>query len=66
MTLAQTVAAAHNADEAFDAALLAAGYKSRWDWKHGADDPAVVLAYFQKVAADEAMHKAFVASRVPA
>lgn len=53
------------ADDAFNAALLAAGIVSRWDLRGLPSDypPAVKAAYFAKVAADDAMHVAFANSR---
>ena len=66
MTLAETIAAAQAADDAFQAAIEAAGYKSRWDWPMRGRDKApgaLLAAYEAKVAADQLMHEAFEASR---
>lgn len=52
------------AEDAFDAALKAHGYKSRWDWvasDEGTDE--VYAAYVAKVRADEAMGLAWERSR---
>lgn len=65
MTLAEAINAAHSADDTFSAAVLAAGFKSRWDVSSAARLalPALQAAYVAKVDADEAMHAAFAASR---
>lgn len=65
MQLDTAIKIAHQADEVFEAAIKAAGYKSRWDWNQhlvpGTD--ALRAAYRAKVTADNAMHLAFVKSR---
>lgn len=63
--LAAAIRAAELADEAYSAAVKAAGFKSRWDYDHKVIRAPSPLrdAYDAKVAADEAMHKAFKASR---
>lgn len=64
MTIAETIQAAHRADDDFSRILKAYGYKSRWDWNPAKDDRAEILDYYKlKVAADQAMHAAFIASR---
>ena len=65
MTLTDTIKAAHAADEAFSAACIAAGYRSRWDWNRHIDPGTETLraAYRAKVDADNAMHAAFARSR---
>lgn len=65
MTLSQAIEAANAADEAFSAACIAAGYKSRWDWNQHVDPGTDELraAYGAKVDADNAMHAAFAKSR---
>lgn len=60
-TLAEAIAASNAADEAFEAAIKAAGYKSRWDWSKNDNRPRA--AYEAKVAADAEMHFAFERSR---
>lgn len=62
MTVSQTIAAAYVADDAFEAAIKAAGYKSRWDWRQ-LDDCRPMAAYLKKVSADEMMRTAFDKSR---
>jgi hypothetical protein len=59
MPLTLAIQAAQAADDAFNAAVKAAGYASRWDWDQ-ANDSRPLAAYFAKVIADEAMHAAFV------
>ena len=61
-TLAAAIAKANDADDAFENAIRAAGYKSRWDW-HTALDDRPRAAYVAKVKADENMHEAFEKSR---
>jgi hypothetical protein len=64
--LAETIRVAAAADDAFEAAVKAAGYKSRWDWparRGQVGTSAVWVAYYAKVNADNAMHEAFVNSR---
>lgn len=39
-TLAEAIAASNAADDAFEAAIKAAGYKSRWDWSKNFGTPA--------------------------
>lgn len=58
----RTVIAAQRADDAFDAAIRDAGYKSRWDWSKLTDDRPLA-AYRLKIAADAAMHDAFAEAR---
>ncbi len=60
--LADVIQAAFDADKAFAAAVVAAGFKSRWDRGVNAH-PAVAPARDAKHAADRALHLAFVASR---
>ena len=62
MTLQEAIKAAQAADRAYDEALRQAGYKTRW-CKHELT-PALKAAYDAKVAADEAMGKAFGDSRL--
>lgn len=62
MTLADAIKAADAADKAFEAAIKAAGYNSRWEWSP-TEDRRPVDAYTAKVEADGAVHKAFEASR---
>ena len=62
MTLAEAIQAAYAADDAFQAAIETAGYKSRWDW-HKRFDGRPLQAYEAKVNADAAMHAAFEADR---
>lgn len=63
--LGAAVKAAGVADDAFEAAVHAAGYKSRWHWNHHLDVGTEDLraAYRAKITADNAMHAAFVRSR---
>ena len=63
--LTSTIDAAYAADRAFQAAINAAGFKSRWHWHidSGRQDANVSEAYRAKVAADMAMHRAFALSR---
>jgi hypothetical protein len=63
--IADTITAANAADEAFELAVRAAGYESRWDWNQHlvAGPEALRTAYRAKVTADNAMHLAFVKSR---
>ena len=65
MTLKQAIDAANTADEAFEAAVHAAGYKSRWHWNQHLDPGPESLraAYRAKVTADNARHAAFERSR---
>jgi hypothetical protein len=62
MTLEQAIQAAYDADEAFELAVKAQGYKSRWDIEpiHSQE---LRDAYFRKVDADKAMNVAFAESR---
>jgi hypothetical protein len=57
--LREAIKVAEAADTAFEAAIKAAGYKSRWDWQpfHGKDvgTSEVWLSYCAKVHADNAM-----------
>lgn len=55
------ITASAKADEAFEAAVRAAGFKSRWHWnQHITPGPdALRAAYRAKVTADNAMHLAF-------
>lgn len=64
-SLGAAIQAAAMADLEFQAAILAAGYKSRWDWNQHIDPgpEALRAAYRAKVTADNAMHLAFVRSR---
>lgn len=56
--LMQAIAAAAAADEAFELAVKAAGFKSRWD--HGVTaHESVHKAYMAKLAADDLMHHEF-------
>ena len=56
-----TIKAAYTADDAYSAAVFAAGYRSRWDMPATAkrDNAAVSRAYDAKVKADAEMHLAF-------
>lgn len=64
MTLADAIHAAEAADTAFDHAIMAEGYKSRWDWdRHEPSSERLVEAYRAKLSADTAMHAAFEAQR---
>lgn len=60
--LGDIIKASYAADDAFEAAIKSAGYKSRWDWNQ-AQDSRPFAAYTAKVLADEAMHAAFELSR---
>lgn len=68
MTLQEAYKNAEQADDAFDAAIIAAGYKSRWHrdlqylW-NGRGPENVVRAYDTKVKADRALHDMFVELR---
>jgi hypothetical protein len=66
-TLTEVMEASYEAARAFQAALDAAGFKSRWHWhvRHISSDrtSAIVSAYHAKVAADAEMHEAFAKSR---
>jgi hypothetical protein len=66
-TLAEIIATAHKADDAYQAAVRAAGYKSRWDVNLAllsAKAPRELQsAYVAKIEADAAMHLAFVEAR---
>jgi hypothetical protein len=65
MTLHEAIQRAQAADDAYQAAVEAAGYESRWDvpypYKH--TNAALQAAYQAKRAADDAMHDAFERSR---
>ncbi len=62
--LQHAIATAYAADRAYDAALKAAGFKSRWDWHERATGhDAVRAAFAAKVEADNAMHRAFEVAR---
>jgi hypothetical protein len=50
---------AQAADDAYEAAVQAAGFKSRWDVPRNAKPDAVRQAYDAKVAADASMHDAW-------
>ena len=64
MKLNEAITAAQTADEAFEAAVKAAGYKSRWDWhKCSTDTPELLATYDAKVIADRAMGAAFQEAR---
>lgn len=65
MNLKDAITAAQAADDAFELAVRASGFKSRWDWnQHLVPGPeALRAAYRNKVTADNAMHAAFEASR---
>lgn len=65
-TLQTAIQTANTADENFELAIRAAGFKSRWDWDYRQPGSFVALrhAYRNKVEADSAMHAAFEASRV--
>lgn len=65
MTMQDAIQAAQAADDAFSAAITAAGFKSRWDWDYRKPNSPEFLrvAYRAKVNADAAMHAAFEASR---
>ena len=64
MTLAETIRAAHRADDDFESIVRAYGYRSRWDWDMSKDPCPEILDYYDaKVAADNAMHTAFEESR---
>jgi hypothetical protein len=56
--LSAAIAKANAADDAFEAAIKAFGYKSRWDWSQLVDERPYAV-YAAKVQADEAMHEAF-------
>jgi hypothetical protein len=60
--LADMCAAAQAADDAFSAAVKAAGFKSRWDCGVHAC-AAITPSRLAKYAADNMMQKAFAASR---
>lgn len=60
--LKQAIAAAQAADDAFEAAVKAAGFRSRWD--HGATDhESVHKVYMAKCMADHEMHHEFNTAR---
>lgn len=63
MNLADTISAAYTADRAFETAVKAAGFKSRWDVPMHGKSPALQSAYKTKVAADATMARAFEESR---
>jgi hypothetical protein len=56
--------AAQAADDAYEAAVQAAGYKSRWDVPRNAKPDAVRQAFIAKIEADEAMHLAWESMRL--
>ena len=60
--LANAIAKANAADDYFESAIRAAGYKSRWDWKVMVDERPLA-AYLAKVKADKDMHEAFEKTR---
>lgn len=64
-TIKEAMDAANAADDAFERAIKAAGFKSRWDWnQHTTPGPQFLRdAYGAKVSADNAMHAAFERSR---
>lgn len=64
MKLTDAIKAASAADEAFDAALRAAGYANRFAWDKAKDDRPMA-AYQAKVEADKVMQRAFEVSREP-
>ena len=53
--------AAHDADDAYSAAVTTAGYKSRWDVKRTdmLKNETLYAAYSAKLAADDALHNAY-------
>ena len=59
MTIEQIIRDANQADAAFEAAIKAAGFKSRWNWDVCGTDRTILAAYRAKVDADQAMHAAF-------
>jgi len=61
--IADLYADAIAADRAFDAALKSAGYQSRWAWSIPSGPARLTEAYNAKIAADEALHRAYVAKR---
>jgi hypothetical protein len=65
MTISESIISAYQADDAFELAIHAAGYKSRWHWNQHIDPgpEALRAAYRAKVTADNAMHLAFMLSR---
>lgn len=63
--LGAAIKGAATADVAFEAAVQAAGFKSRWDWNTSAPGlEDLHAAYRAKIEADSEMHAAFVLSRV--
>jgi hypothetical protein len=58
--------AAHDADVAYETAVRAAGFKSRWDVPRDAKPDAVRRAYQAKVDADVLMHLAWEEMRLAA
>ena len=58
--------AAHDADDAYSAAVKAHGFKSRWDVMRSdmLNSPDLFAAYSAKRAADDALHDAFAAMRL--
>lgn len=74
MTLQNAMYHANACDDAFEQAVKAAGFKSRWHtpalWQGSATrakaDANLVATYDAKVKADWAMHEAFVAARAAA
>ena len=58
--------AAHDADDAYSAAVIAAGYESRWDVERTdmLENETLYAAYSAKRAADDALHDAFAAMRL--
>lgn len=59
MNLAESIAAAYAADRAFEAAVKAAGFKSRWDVPMHGKPAALRAAYETKVTADAVVGRAF-------
>ncbi len=64
LKLRYAIEAAQSADTAFEQAVHAAGYKSRWDFGViPLEHRDLCIAYLGKIAADQAVHNAFAAAR---
>ena len=61
--LKDAIADANTADKAYEAAVQAAGFKSRWDYFKSEAPPALRAAYRAKVTADAIVHAAFAQQR---
>ncbi len=61
--LASATLEANAADAAFDAALVANGFRSRWDWQRWQGGEWLQSAYRRKINADERVHAAHTQQR---